>query len=232
MVARLKEFALFDLDGTLVDLKIDPDEFERLRSFWASYLTSVGVPTTLRPLLPELRRIAQTPLESGIKQHILRSFDDLELACEYCCLGKLETILNACRSQFRKLALVTHNSSAFWNRLAREHTWPHLFDAVTTRNDMTFFKPDPRVCESVFRELTPIYGSAECWVIGNSEADRDLGLNLRQEYPSMTVRTIMVGSTSAARTLLPGEPEVSLKSVDGLLDLLQEPHERRSSETV
>ncbi|MGH7824304.1 MAG: HAD family hydrolase [Candidatus Binatia bacterium] len=218
----MKDIALFDLDGTLVDLKIDANEFEWQRCFWASYLKSVGVSTTLRPLLPELRRIAHTPLGRGIKGHILRSFDELELAAEYCCLGDLEMILQECRSRFRKLAVVTHNSGALWKRLASEQGWPGLFDAVITRDDMSFFKPDSRTCDPLFRELTPMGCSLECWVIGNSDADRDLGLNLHREHPSVVVRTVMIEPTANGNSQAANGTEFSIKSVGDLLHLLQD----------
>lgn len=217
----MNEVAIFDLDGTLIDLQIDRDEFERCRSSWASYLTSQGVCTTLKPLLPELQRISQTPLGSSIRSDILSSFDEIELACRYCCLGKVETVVDACRSKFRKLALVTHNSSRLWRRLAREHSWPHFFDAVITRDDANFFKPDPRVCEPVFQGLTP-NGNGQCWVVGNSEADRELGLNLRRKYSNLVVRTFMINPMSVAEARLTDQLDVDVKSVDSLLNLMQE----------
>jgi FMN phosphatase YigB (HAD superfamily) len=218
---RNKEIALFDLDGTLVELRIDTDEFEACRAFWASYLTSRGVPTTLRPLLPEVHRIAHTPLGSRVKGEILRSFDALELACQYDCLGQLELILGTLRSQFRTLVLVTHNSAAFWQRLAREHTWPQLFDVAITRDDMTFFKPDARACAWVFRDLTPLSGSGECWVIGDSEADRGLANNLRQACPHLVIQTIMIDPTRPAATQWSDHLQVSIPGVDMLLALAQ-----------
>ena len=219
----MKELVIFDLDGTLVDLKIDKDEFEACRSSWAAYLSSRGLPTTLRPLLPELRRLARTPLGRTMRADILRSFDALELACRYGCLGNLDALLHTCRSKFRTLVLVTHNSSALWERLAREHTWPHLFDRVITRDEMTFFKPDPRVCEPVLRDLPPSSSPAECWVIGNSEADRGLGINLSRAYPHLVVRTIMVEPAGAASGPVSTEPlHVKVNHVGVVLDLLQE----------
>jgi FMN phosphatase YigB (HAD superfamily) len=215
----MQDIVIFDLDGTLVDLRIDSDAFEARRAFWASYLSSRGVPTTLRPLLPELQRVAHTPLGSTVRADILQSFDALELACGYRCLGDLEAILSTLQSTFRTLVLVTHNSLACWERLARENTWPHLFDVVITRDHMTFFKPDPRACASVFQALTLRSCSAECWVVGNSEADRGLGINLRRAYPHLVVRTIMIDPTCAPGTIVPHELDVSLKSVDSVLDL-------------
>lgn len=221
VIARRKELALFDLDGTLVDLKIDRDEFEKLRSSWAAYLSSRGAATTLKPLLPELQRIAQTAIGRRTKADILNSFDELELSCQYSCLGRIDRVIDNCKSHFRKLMLVTHNSRAFWSRLAREHHWPHLFDSVITRDEMKFFKPDLRACESAFRELTVGVHQGECWVIGNSEADRGLGMNLRRAYAELTVRTIMVNSARSEQDLQTDQLEVSVRSVDSLLDLLE-----------
>jgi FMN phosphatase YigB (HAD superfamily) len=120
------------------------------------------------------------------------------------------------------LVLVTHNSSALWERLAREHTWPHRFDRVITRDEMTFFKPDARVCEPVFRDLTPSPAPGECWVIGNSEADRGLGVNLSRAYPHLVVRTIMVDPAGASGTVSTEPLHVNIHHVDRVLDLLQE----------
>ena len=217
----MKEIVIFDLDGTLVDLKIDKDAFEKRRSCWASYLSSRGLPTTLQPLLPELRRIARTPLGRIARVDILKSFDELELACRYGCLGHLDAMLHTLQSQIKKLVLVTHNSAALWERLTRENVWPHLFDVVITRDDMTFFKPDPRVCEWVFQEVAPNSCSDECWVIGNSEADRGLGINLGRVYPHLVVRTIMVDPACTSVAISLDQLEIRIQGVDMLLDLFR-----------
>jgi phosphoglycolate phosphatase-like HAD superfamily hydrolase len=217
-----KEIALFDLDGTLVELRIDADEFEAHRTFWASHLTSRGIPTMLRPLLPELHRISEVLRDSRVKAEILRSFDALELACQYRCLGNLDIVLQAFRAQFHKLVLVTHNSTTFWQRLAHEHTWPQHFDVAITRDDMIFFKPDPRACAWVFQELTPRSGAGECWVIGNSEADRGLANNLRQAFPHLVFRTIMVDPLQPAATMWSDHLQVSITGVDMLPALVQD----------
>lgn len=218
----MNELAIFDLDGTLIDLKIDTDDFERCRSSWASFLTSHGLPTTLKPLLPELQRISQTSLGSRMRADILHSFDDIELACRYHSLCRIEAVFGAFKLKFRKLALVTHNSLALWVRLTQENTWPRLIDMVITRDDMNFFKPDPRVCEAVFKGLTPHFGDGECWVVGNSEADRGLGLNLRRKYSNLVVRTFMINPTGTAGTRLTDQLDVDVASVDSLLNLMQD----------
>jgi FMN phosphatase YigB (HAD superfamily) len=120
------------------------------------------------------------------------------------------------------LVLVTHNSTAFWARLTREHSWPHLFDRVITRDQMTFFKPDARVCESVFQDLTPSSSPGECWVIGNSEADRGLGINLSRAYPHLVVQTIIVDPASASGPVSMEPLHIKVNHVDRVLDLLQE----------
>jgi FMN phosphatase YigB (HAD superfamily) len=217
----MNEVAIFDLDGTLIDLKIDREEFERRRSFWASYLTSRGVPTTLKPLLPELQRISQTSLGgSNIKADVLNSFDEIELGCRYCPLGRIEIVLGTFRYRFRKLVIVTHNGSALWVRLTHENTWTRLIDMVITRDDTEFFKPDPRICEAVFKDVTPNLEYAECWVVGNSESDRGLGLNLRQKYSNVVVRTFMINPTCTAAGRLTDQLDVDVESVDSLLNLM------------
>ena len=218
----MNDIAIFDLDGTLIDLKIDRNDFERCRSYWASYLTSRGISTTLEPLLPELKRISQTSLGSGLKANIIRTFDDIELACTYRLLGRIDALLSTVKLKFRKLVLVTHNSSALWARLTRENVWTRLMDTVITRDDTNFFKPDPRVCEAVFRDLTPNFGCGEFWVVGNSEADRGLGLNLRRNYSDRVVRTFMINPTCSGETRLTDQLDVDVASVDSLLNLMHD----------
>ena len=117
--------------------------------------------------------------------------------------------------------LVTHNSRAFWDRLAREHHWPHLFDRAITRDEMKFFKPDLRACEPTFRKLMGRAHQGECWVIGNSEADRGLGVNLRRAYSELTVRTIIVNLVCSEHDSQTDQLEVSVRSVDALLNLVE-----------
>jgi FMN phosphatase YigB (HAD superfamily) len=124
--------------------------------------------------------------------------------------------------KFQKLALVTHNSLALWVRLTQENTWTRLIDMVITRDDMNFFKPDPRVCEAVFKDLSPDFGYGECWVVGNSEADRGLGLNLRRKYSNLVVRTFMINPTCSEATRLTDQLDVDIESADSLLNLVQD----------
>jgi FMN phosphatase YigB (HAD superfamily) len=218
----MNEVAIFDLDGTLIDLKIDTDDFEKCRSSWASYLTSHGVVTTLKPLLPELQRISQNLVGSRIRADILKSFDEIELACRYHPLCRVEAVFGTLKLKFRKLVVVTHNGSALWMRLTQENAWTRLIDRVITRDDTNFFKPDARICEAVFADLTPDSSYGECWVVGNSEADRGLGLNLRRKYSNLVVRTFMINPTCAAGTKPSDQLDVDIESADSLLNLVQE----------
>jgi FMN phosphatase YigB (HAD superfamily) len=214
----MHEIAIFDLDGTLIDLEIDTTEFERHRSSWARYLTSRGIATNLKPLLPELQRVSQIPLGRTIKADILRTFDDIERTCPYRPLGRIDAVLSTFKANFRRLVIVTHNSLALWIRLTQENTWTRLVDQVITRDEMNFFKPDPRVCESVFNRYVPSMRGGECWVIGNSEADRGLGLNLRRIYSNRAVRIFIINPTSRGETRVTGL-DMELASVDSLLNL-------------
>lgn len=216
----MKEIAILDLDGTLVDLKIDEDEFEKCRSYWASYLSRRGIATELKPLLPELRRIALTANGGAVKGAIQKSFDELELACEYICLGDLDRLVSAFHSEFKSLVLVTHNGSALWGRLGQENSWPHMFDVVITRNDMSFFKPDPRACACILQELARAPDGHECWVIGNSNVDRELGINLRREYSHLIIRTVRVNPSCAMDVRHLNQLDVDINSVDRLLGLM------------
>jgi phosphoglycolate phosphatase-like HAD superfamily hydrolase len=214
----MKEMAIFDLDGTLIELRIDRDDFEACRAFWASYFTVRGVSTTLKPIWPELQRVLQTPLGNEVRADILKGLDALELAGTYGPLGQIDAILGAAKSQFRKLVLVTHNGAAFWQRVVCEHDWTQLFDVVITRDDLACFKPDLRACASVLPELLESPSASECWVIGNADVDRGLGLNLRHQYPHLVVRTFLIASMGAAATSIMPQLDVDITAVDALLE--------------
>jgi FMN phosphatase YigB (HAD superfamily) len=215
----MKEIAIFDLDGTLMDLTIDRGDFETCRASWASYLTARGVPTTLKPIWPELQKVIHTPLGRSIQADILKSLDELELAGRYGCLGRVEAVLRTVKATFKKLVLVTHNGLAFWERLTREHLWPHLFDVVITRDDMAWFKPDLQACESVLRDFAASPSFSECWVVGNSDVDRGLGLNLRRRYTRLVVRTFMIDPACTVETSLQNPLDIDITSVDALLEM-------------
>jgi FMN phosphatase YigB (HAD superfamily) len=156
-----------------------------------------------------------------LKGAILKSFDALELACRYCWLGELDRVVSEFHSEFKKLVLVTHNGSRLWERLRKENHWPNLFDVVLTRNDMSFFKPDPRACGRVLEEFAQVADGGECWVIGNSKADRELGINLRRKYANLVVRTVRVDRTRAGEMQRLTHLDTDVNSVNGLLRLMR-----------
>jgi FMN phosphatase YigB (HAD superfamily) len=225
----MKEIALFDLDGTLVELKISADDFEKRRCAWAAYLSRRGILTELRPLLPELSRVSETQRGGLLKAAVLKSFDELELACDYAWLADLDRVVREFRAAFRRLVLVTHNGSALWERLRQENCWPNMFDLAITRDDMIFFKPDPRSCGCMLQELARLPGGAECWVIGNSSGDRDLGINLRREYSNLVVRTVRIDPTGAVETRYCGQLDLDTRSLDRLPRLMHSVRETGGS---
>ena len=66
----------------------------------------------------------------------------------------------------------------------------------------------------VLPELMESPAASECWVIGNADVDRGLGLNLRQQYPHLVVHTFLIAPMGAAAASLIPQIDVDIPSVD------------------
>lgn len=217
----MRELAIFDLDGTLLEIRIDKEDLENLRSSWSKHLrTRHGITTNLTPILPELRRIAATSEGKTVASEILMCLDQLEVNAPYGSLGHIDNVINVFRENFKKIVLISHNSYAFWGRLQHENIWPALFDVVLVRDFMEYLKPDIRVCASLLEEVAKQRSDAECWIIGNSLHDWELGANIRAAYPMMRMRRFMVapGITQPSPDRNPSDAKV--EGIDCLIEFV------------
>jgi FMN phosphatase YigB (HAD superfamily) len=198
----VRELAIFDLDGTLVEILINKQEYEESRLCWAKCINDkYGIDTPLKPILVELKRLAAIPGGKEAACDVLTWLDQLEVNAQYRCLGDVEYVIREFRKNFRKLVLVSHNGLPFWHRLVQDKSWAAAFDVVRVRDLMDYLKPDVRVCADVLDETVAQTPNSECWVIGDSSLDWELGANIRKSYPTMTVRRFMI-TTGLKQTLV------------------------------
>jgi phosphoglycolate phosphatase-like HAD superfamily hydrolase len=218
-ISTVRELAIFDLDGTLVEIGIKKEDLEGLRFSWSEHLKArYGIHTSLRPILPELRRIAGTPEGKPAASEILTCLDQLEVNAPYRALGSIDNVLNVFRENFKKIVLISHNSYAFWSRLQHENSWPALIDIVLVRDFMEYLKPDVRVCGNLLEEVTEQRSDAECWIIGNSLHDWELGANIRTAYPMMRMRRFLVTPGMTQPSVERNQSDAQVAGIDCLIE--------------
>jgi phosphoglycolate phosphatase-like HAD superfamily hydrolase len=217
----VRDLAIFDLDGTLIEIRINKEDLDSLRSSWSKHLsTRYGITTNLQPILPELRRIAESFEGKSVASEILRCLDQLEVNAPYRSLGDIDNVMNVFRKNFNKIVLISHNSYAMWDRLQHEHSWTTFFDMVLIRDFMEYLKPDIRVCGSLLEEVAKHRTDAECWMIGNSVHDWELGANIRVAYPMMRMRRFMVTPGITQPNPDRNQSDAHVQGVDGLIEFV------------
>ncbi len=148
---RQVKAVVFDLDGTLIEFKID---YVNARESVKNYLTSLGVPseyllnqpifTSLEKAVNYLKSIKTS--EKGIK----KIKDEInKIVCEYECKAAEETslkpnareVLNTIRKFNLKIGLFTINNRKVTERVLEKTGIREFFTSIVTRDDTVEIKP-------------------------------------------------------------------------------------------
>jgi len=162
--------ALFDMDGTLVDSKID----------WLALRDEVDVPWDGRPLLAQLAELSEDARAQGLE--VLHRWESRGAASGELIDGAAE-LLELLRTRGVACALVTNNSRESAETVLRRH--PLRFDTVVTRDDGTV-KPSPDLVLEALRRLRAEPG--EAIFLG------DAHLDLLAAHAAGIPRTILIGT--------------------------------------
>ncbi len=171
---------IFDLDGTLVEFKLD---YNTERAELIQLLTDQGVPAsilsmnggmfgTLKKVETYMRNTGKKAKEiDRVRETVLSLADryELQAARETDLVpGALEA-LNALRNMKLKMSLFTIDGEKATSFVLRRFRIGHFFDAVITRDVVAAVKPDPAHLKAALEALnvTPY----EAIVVGDSTLD-------------------------------------------------------------
>jgi len=221
---------VFDLDGTLVEFKID---FKVVRAEVKQFLIKQGFPPSLfsinESIFEMLKKVEVFMRNNGkdeeeieeIKRRALSIVEifELEAARQTSLIpGAIET-LNQLRSTGLKLGLFTLNSSNATMNVLKSFRLKRLFDAVVTRENTSKVKPDISHLKTVLMLLNVEPG--ETVVVGDSVLDMK---------SASTLGAYAVGVTtgfSTAKQLINAGATCIITSLTDLPRLIKEINEMR-----
>ncbi len=203
---------LFDLDGTLLQTRIDfpamraaLSEIGRGHGLIEADMPGTDVLTRAAAGVRALRRRGTDP--SPFSETLARALEEIEVAgCRdagYC--PGVPDVLEILRAAGLKIGIVTRNCSRVVQRLLAQLPLPH--DALVTRDDTPRVKPDPLHVELALQALG--CSAAHAWMVGDHPMD------------------VLAGRAAGTRTLgllTSGAPEDYFAPVapDGVLTSLRE----------
>lgn len=170
--------ALFDLDGTLIDLAVAIDE---VRGELAEMMAPMGYRGGFSPILQCIEQAARAVVdrECEVRAWVLRCravLDRAECAAPMSPRPGAGDVLRAIAERGSRLGLFTDNGGPCAARaLAALGVRP---DVVVTRDDVARSKPDPEGLCLAAERLLPRGG--ELWVVGDSERDMQAAARARQ----------------------------------------------------
>jgi HAD superfamily hydrolase (TIGR01509 family) len=179
---------IFDLDGTLVSFNID---YRTVRAEVRSFLIGTGVPAAIlacdESIFEMLKKTEifmknfNRPEEEfeEIRRQALAIAEKYELnAAERTKLlpGVIETLKNVKKMNL-KIGLCTINSEKSTSHILKRFGMTEFFDAVITRNDVRYVKPNPEHLEAALKALGAV--AEETIVIGDGGIDMKCAAELK-----------------------------------------------------
>jgi HAD superfamily hydrolase (TIGR01549 family) len=171
---------IFDLDGTLVEFKLD---YKTERAELMQWLTDQGIPAsilstsegmfeTLKKAETYMRNTGKKAKEiDRVKEAVLSLADryELQAAGETNLVPGVLEALNALRDMKLKMSLFTIDGERATSFVLRRFRIGHFFDAVITRDVVSAVKPDPAHLKAALEALN--VKPYEALVVGDSTLD-------------------------------------------------------------
>jgi phosphoglycolate phosphatase-like HAD superfamily hydrolase len=163
---------MFDLDGTLGSFPID---YESMRSELRALFST---DSELRPLIPEVRRLADG--DSEVFGKAFSIIDRYELASleKSKKLDKVVKLYEEVCESPKKVAIVTRNGGEMAEEFLKKEGLP-LPDLICSRDDVENLKPHPEQMDFIKRRLKV---TGRIVLVGDSRHDKELAENTGIEF--------------------------------------------------
>lgn len=202
---------IFDLDGTLVDFKLD---YKALRAAVVEFLAKRGFPRSIFSMDESFFRMLEKA-EIYLKNKDAKEKDfpqirkaifsianqyEMEAARETSLVPGVQETLKALRGKGLKMALFTANDEKPTDYVLRRFRLAPFFDAVITRQSVKNIKPNPAHLEAALEAIK--VKPEEAVVVGDSIYDMKCAQGLSVHAIGITSRTSSKELTQAGATRL------------------------------
>jgi HAD superfamily hydrolase (TIGR01549 family) len=166
---------LFDMDGTILHLRLEQGKLDELRrQMFAAISSAIGDPGTMS-IFGMYRAVVSNPNANPDLIARLRSMiDEIELSAigSYVIHESMPFILRQLKASSAQLGLVTNNGRAVVTRILALEQMDQLFDVTVCRDDVSDLKPSPAPLLHAIAALNP-QTEHGIFFIGDSAADEE-----------------------------------------------------------
>ncbi|MGQ4833402.1 MAG: HAD family hydrolase [Candidatus Asgardarchaeia archaeon] len=212
------EVIIFDLEGTLVENKIDFLEMKKeilsvLKEKYNINLSEMFLHKRVVEILDFLRDKLDNKKMSKIFEDISKIADKYELVAAKNTVLKrdIKNILSELKKRNIKLALLTNDGKLATEQILNKFNLKEFFDIIITRDDMNGLKPNPVGIEKIIKTLN--VPKEKCVLVGDSKIDIEAANN------AGIIAIGVLGGFSGFEELEKSRPHAIIKTLKELLDL-------------
>ena len=161
---------IFDMGGTLAAFPID---YPQMRNDLAKYVAQYGISSDFKPLIQDIRSIAEQLKKPEIIIDMFKIIDEYELK-SISTSSPIENIVDLYKKSLKeqkKVAILTRNGEKMVHAFLKKYGLPKP-DAIVSRDTCANLKPHPEQFECLKKILC--FEREEYMLIGDSHHDRDL----------------------------------------------------------
>ncbi|MCP2258122.1 phosphoglycolate phosphatase [Streptoalloteichus tenebrarius] len=196
--------ALFDLDGTLVDLAAPRDDLEALRAGLRALAEREGVPLDHFGIFPMYRALSVAGRGVAEARELIDSYEVRWARATARALTS-DDALGRLLASGAPVALVTSNGRACVRALREAGLLPGAFPVEITRDECGLLKPDPEPVRRAVTALGDVADGDELPFVGDSKADREAVAAYARVWGRPPVRFVPVregtGAVEPARSI-------------------------------
>jgi len=165
---------VFDLDGTLAKFPID---YDSMRGELKELFIKSGKESSFKPLIQEIRRLAEEIGDENILQEAFKIIDKYEEKAvkNSQLIGNTIEFYNKCMEKGIETAILTRNGKKMVNLFLSKYNLKKP-KVICSRDDSVLLKPDPAQFEIIEKKTN--FKKEEYLLLGNSEHDRELARNV------------------------------------------------------
>jgi phosphoglycolate phosphatase len=167
--------ALFDLDGTLVEFKVD---YSLGRRMILAYARKKGYDMngqterrSMHDIIEHYAEIGDAAAHADVRKYSYDLMEKLEMegAAETTPFPDTISALDVLKADGLKMGIVTNSARKAVDIVLSRFPLGRYFDVITTRDDVAVIKPDPGIVEYAIGSLR--VSAKECFFVGDAPGD-------------------------------------------------------------